>query len=139
MGEPFDPGGGARRGGEGDGEVAGVVALDVEGDIDIDAEEEVEEDPTSSAEKRGLNLVVEPSFSSPVAMIPTPLGVARYCALRVVTRIACLSNALSATPLGRKLSKASKARKPSFLPVDEKEYGEDWTDVRRNLFRWIFP
>jgi hypothetical protein len=57
---PCEKGGGA-RGGEGEGEVAGVVVMDVGGDIDIDAEEEVEkgignenedeEDPKPSAEK----------------------------------------------------------------------------------------
>jgi hypothetical protein len=88
-----------------------------------------------------LDLVFAPRFKplSSQAIGLTLLGVARYCALRVVTRIACFSKALSGTSLGRKLNKASKVRKQSFCPVGEREYGEGWPDVRWGLFRWIFP
>jgi len=40
---------------------------------------------------------------------------ARYCALRVVTRMACLRRALSGMLSGRKLSMASNERDVPFL------------------------
>lgn len=127
------------RGGEGLGEVAGVVAIDIEWVIDEEVDEgtedekEYEEGP--GEEKRAVDFDVGKPFSS-----LTLSGKARYCALSVVTRIACLSKSLSGTPLGRKLSKASKARNPFSCLGGEREYGEGWvTDILRSFFRWIFP
>lgn len=52
-------------------------------------------------------------------------GGARYCAQRVETRIACLSNIFSGTPAGRKLSMASNVRVSASVSksVDEDVFG----------------
>ena len=95
---------------------------------------EFEEEP--GAEKRLVDFDIGLPRPSLVSVVPET---ARYCALSVVTRIACLSRALSGTPLGRKLSRASKARNPSCC-TGERENGEGWgTDALWIFFRWIPP